>query len=422
MPINKLLTLSKSQTAKDSLVSFSGQVSAGIFGAIFMALAARVLGKESFGIFSLALATAVIIKDIVDPGLNSVLLRFVPAQKDQKTANAFIRYAWVVKTIYYSVLIPLALIFSRFLSTIIFKRFYQNLIPLTLVLTLALSYAALVSGMFQSKKRFTADAFFTASQPLLRLTFLILLFSFHQISVQSLIIINFTAYFIITAIAIYNLTPQFIYSKLNPSQKSQANKFMAPVMLSTATGTLTDRINLYITNQYTNPAQVGLLAAAIQLFVPTKQIAGSMSNVFGSRFSGLTSDAQAFQYLKKTLFLVIFLALGLVSTGLIANPLISLIFGHEYLPAVTAFRILTLAFGLFLIQVPFSSMLMYYKGRSDILAHLAILQLITTFVTNIYLIPKLGINGAAWAFFVTILISASATMALSLTVKNKHHT
>ena len=97
------LAFLKTATLKDSLASMTGQVSAGILGAVFFAVSARLLGAEEFGIFSLALATAVIIKDIIDPGINSLLLRFVPASEPYSKALSFIKYALFLKIAYFAI-------------------------------------------------------------------------------------------------------------------------------------------------------------------------------------------------------------------------------------------------------------------------------------------------------------------------------
>ncbi len=413
------LAFLKTATLKDSLASMTGQVSAGILGAVFFAVSARLLGAEEFGIFSLALATAVIIKDIIDPGINSLLLRFVPASEPYSKALSFIKYALFLKIAYFAIVFPVLLLLNRPFSLIVFQRLIFGLIPLTLLLSLALSAGYFISGIFQSHKRFFADAIFTFSQPLLRLVILIWVYFQGTITVQSLLVVNITAYLIVTLIALFFITTRFLQVSIPKLTKSQSHSFLPPIMLSTATGTLTDRLNLYITNYFANPISVGYLSAATQLFVPTKQIAGSLSNVFGSRFASFTNSNQTSRYLKLALGFSTFLGLGLISTSLIARPLILLVFGQEFIPAIPIFRLLTLAFALFLIQTPFTSMLLYAKSRPDLLAMIAVLQLIVTALANLILVPTYGTMGAALALILVMATSLLATLFAALTATTK---
>lgn len=416
MKPTRLTSLLHRPTLKDSVISIAGQVSAGLLGAVFFAIAARLLGVQDFGLFSLALATAIILKDIIDPGINAVLLRFVPAHRHTPQAASYIKYAALIKLGYFTLIIPPLLIFHRPLSLLIFKQPTLSLIPLTLALTLSLSLGFFISGIFQSHRRFLADAIFTISQPLLRLILLFGLYLTGSISVQALILTNLSAYLLVSLVALFALSLDFWKAHTPASVKTDTHGFLPPVILSTASNTLSDRVSLYLTNHFTSPFEVGILSSATQLFTPAKQIAGSLSNVLGTRFAAYKEPSQVLAYLRQSTALCLFLGLGLASTAIIAHPIVALVYGVDFLPAVPLFRLLAIAFGIFIFQVPFTSLLLYHHGRSDLLAKLSLVQLVLTFVANLYFLPRFGVIAAAYAFLTVMLINAALTVYLALAI------
>lgn len=413
----KLLHLISSSTARDSFASLSGQVIGGVLGAVYYAIAARMLGVELFGILSLSIATASIIKDIIDPAINTALLRFVPGQKDQNTSDSFIKYSALIKLGYFACVIPLFIIFRHQATLIIFKQEYQWILFFTLALSLTYSLGSFISGILQSHRRFVPEAAFAISQPALRLILLLFLIVLNYLNLQSLLVISILATLLTSFIALFFMTTQFIHASISHHTRKHTHKFLPPMIISTATGSLTDRINLYLTNHYSSALQVGLLSSASQLFIPTRQISGSLSNVFAPRFSAFETQSQANQYLKKSLSLCLLLVLGLLSTSIIAHPIILMVYGEAYLASIQIFRLYTVAYSLFLLQVPFSSMLIYFKGRSDTIALLGFFQLIVTVILNVILIPQFQAVGAVISFILVTATSFFIIAALALKSK-----
>src|SRR5690606_14681461 len=103
MKLISFAKLLKSDTTKDSFYSISGQAVAAISGAAFFAFAARLISLTDFGILSLSLATSAIIKDIIDPSLNSALIKFISQGKD--TAKHVTRYVFQIKLLYFGVVL-----------------------------------------------------------------------------------------------------------------------------------------------------------------------------------------------------------------------------------------------------------------------------------------------------------------------------
>lgn len=418
---NLLKKLFQSATAKDSFISSTGQITSAILGAIFFALTARFLGPKEFGVFSLALASAVIIKDLLGPAIGANILRFVPAQTDRKIGYQYIKYAILILIGYYAIVSPIFIIFNRFFSFVIFNQYFFALIPLTIAMAMSFSLASFISSLLQAEKMFFHDSVFTMAQPMVRLILVSIIYSAGLLSIQSLMVLNITAYVAVSIVALNFFSPEIFAGKITSPVIHATNKFLPLMAVSVGTSTITDRMNLYITNFYSGAIQVSLLSVVGALFTPTKQIGGSMGNVLGSRFASFQTREEAYEYLQKAVALSAVMASGLITTMIFAEPLISIMYGSEFMDAVPIFQIYTIAYAFFIFQVPFSSMLLYFKGRSDVMAGVSFINLIITLVSNIILIPMYGVIGAAASLTIVIATTSVITMLLSLIVRRHAH-
>jgi O-antigen/teichoic acid export membrane protein len=94
-----------------------------------------------------------------------------------------------------------------------------------------------------------------------------------------------------------------------------------------------------------------------------------------------------------------------------ADPLITLLYGVDFLPAVLPMRIL----GLGIVFMGISRILFTYfngKGRTEINVYAPLLSMILNFVLNIILIPRYGIAGAAFASLISYILMAMVLLVL----------
>jgi len=406
--INKLTSLLKTQTLKDSAVSFFGHIGSALINLVFFALVTRRLGPQAFGIFALCMTTTYLIKDFADIALDSALLKFVPASHPP-VARGFLKQIFTIKLLYAAAFILIGITFRHPLSQLVFKFDLPTLIILSTIWSLSQSIMSFITTTFQARKQFFHASIFISAVSTVRLLLLFITLGLNIFSVASLIIISFTADFITISVGLTFIGLRFLHAHPSAKTNRRIFKFGLPMLATSLSGILSDKLNVYLTNYYTTAAEVGLLSAASRLFTPVQSLTGSLSRVFGSRHAGFPHHQSARTYLYKTLSLAAILAAGLIFTSLFAHPMIFILYGSEFLSATLVFQILTFGYGIFLLLVPLNSYLLYYLGRSDIMGYLSIVQLIITIVTNLALIPPYGITGAAGAFVLTMLTSLLLT-------------
>lgn len=417
--MNRLRALVASATLKDSAVLSLGQIIAAVQGALFFAVTARLFSLTDLGLYSIILATATILKDVVDPSLNALLMRFVPRSKPG-SARSVIRLSFLIKGGYFLLIIPAAIVLRDPLSEWLFHGTFAWLLLSTVVLSMTMSYVSSISGILQSHRRFKLDAGVTMLQPLLRLLLLGLVLMTQTLSVSFLLLISVTSYALVALLGTILVWPLLFRAKVSKQTLHSSSQFVSPLVVSTALGAVTDRVSLYAVNTFVSAAEVGLFGYINQLFIPTRQIAGSLSSVFGSRFARFDSKEEAWEYCKKGLGLSGLLALGLATTIPFGSVLIRVIYGPSFEGGGLIFVTLVVGFGLLLIQTPLTAMLLYYFGRSDWMAKMGMVQLLATLAVSWWLVPTLQAFGAALGFLVVMILSTLMVSGLVLSSWRGH--
>lgn len=166
------------------------------------------------------------------------------------------------------------------------------------------------------------------------------------------------------------------------------------------------RIDILLLRAFTSSESVGYYSFAYRAV----DLAAPLSLLFiGSVFPLLSghhaaSERDQFRALyQRSQDILLVLGIGLLTLMILfARPLVAVVGGHEYDPAVMSLRILAMAFGL----IWLSNLVDYGLvaiGRQAQLLRIAFLGLVVNLGSNLVLIPTLGRNGAAAATVLTEL-------------------
>ena len=176
----------------------------------------------------------------------------------------------------------------------------------------------------------------------------------------------------------------------------------------------------YITNLivvlYLLPAKVAYFSMARSLGQMMDKVPGAMNTILFPRITKMDSQdesaklsARAFRI---TLILLSFI--GIVSLFLI-KPVVYVLYGKAYLPIVSPFLILIpgiiLAGSISPIQQFFTGI-----GRADLSIKLPIVPLIIQVLLSLILIPEYGINGAAIAFLMGLIVLSIISVIVFLRI------
>ena len=179
-----------------------------------------------------------------------------------------------------------------------------------------------------------------------------------------------------------------------------------PLMLSAAAGYIYMRVDQVMVGQIMGESALGIYAAGVKVSEVFYFIPGV---ICGSLFTAIvnarkTSARTYFSRLKKLYILLFILAvLVAVPISLLAKPIVSLVFGAEYLGSALVLQLyIWSTLGLF-VGSGVGNQLMA-ENRTKAIFWLNFLAMLLNVGLNLYLIPKLGLAGAALSTLISYLL------------------
>ena len=428
---NKELDNSLKLIAKTSLIVFIGVFLSKILSYAYRIIIARYYGPEIYGVFSLALIILGWAIAFSSLGLTDGLLRYIPIYRGKNQIN---RIKYILKFVITTVLITslvssfVLFILADEISLNIFKnselsiflKFFSVLLPIAVISNIYLSIIRAFEKI--AIYSFLVNIF----QNILKLLLLIILI-FIGFKSESVIYSYFLGVFIIFIIAYfvskYKIPEIFGFSNINKKDKLLIKKeifsYSWPIMFSGIFISLLYWIDSLVIGYYLGVNSVGIYNAAI----PIVALFGFAQELFMQLMFPLINR----EYSKKNFKLIeeiskqvskwiFILDLPLfIIVLLFPGAIINILFGQDYLGASNALRILSI--GIFIsFLIPLLTNLMSMVGKSKILLLNLIIASTINLILNIFLVPKLGIEGAAIATSIVSVI-----MFLMLFIETKHY-
>ncbi len=173
------------------------------------------------------------------------------------------------------------------------------------------------------------------------------------------------------------------------------------------------RADLFLVNFFLTPAATGIYLIAVQIAEKLWILSQAVSTVLLPRLSELHNDDEKRQQLTPLIarWVLLVSAVGTLVLALLASPLINLLYGSEFTPAVGA--LLWLLPGILVGSM--SRILandIAARGRPELNLYTSILVVSVNIICNIILIPRLGIVGAAMATTIAYGLNAVAKLWL----------
>ncbi len=171
------------------------------------------------------------------------------------------------------------------------------------------------------------------------------------------------------------------------------------------------RVDIYLVNFFLNPAATGIYVIAVQFAERLWMLSQSVSIVLLPRLSELHDDEanrRALTPLASRWTMVLSLIAAFV-LGLIALPLITWLFGEQYILAASA--LLWLLPGI--VMGSFSRVLsndIAARGCPEMNMYVSLLSVLVNVAANLILMPAMGMNGAALATTLSYTVNAIAKL------------
>ena len=405
--------------AKTSVIVFVGLILSKIFTYVYRIIIARHFGPEIYGLFSLAIMILGWFIAFSSLGLSEGLLRHIALYRGEKKINK-IRFLFKIskRIVLFSTLISAILLFllSEFISLrffhnpdlTIFLKIFSILIPLSVFSSIYLSVIRAYEKI--SWHAFVSNILRSALKLIIIIILILLGFKTNAIifSYSLGILIILVVSYLICKYKIPEIFKKYILQKeIRKNIAKELFSYSWPILFLGLLGGILYGIDSFAIGYFRSTLEIGFYNAAIPIAL--------LLNIAPELFIRLFFPLMTKEYSKKNLGVIkelsqqvgkwIFM-LNLpffVMIILFPGVFINLLFGQEYLIAENALRLL--AIGAFFSSLTLlSSNLIAMIGKTRLM--LADLTVILTLnvILNIILVPKYGLNGAAFSTMICGII------------------
>ncbi len=401
----------KRQGLKGSIVNYLGVIIGVVF---FNFIFPHLVSEEHLGLINLLRNLTYVLGAIPTLGLAHVLLNHYNQWKNNEKENGYNSFAIIITSI---ALLIFTILYLLFKSTIIsyyqhqsplFATYFYAVIPLIIIFTYT-QYFELFSLV---KYRAAVPAFLREVLGRIILIFVFYLFAYHFISLNGLVwglLISFLIPSLVLLIYNFNVL-KFKFQAATNYYKNNIDlnkelKYGGAIYLLLIFGNLSNFMDGILLPMYLGLGTLGIYTPSLVLGqmiqIPYRAI--SLISIPVIRDALANKDIKKVEILNKDLAINLFLISCFLFVLLVGN--LDGIFGLiplKYSAAknvliIIAFgRLLDMAFGL-------NTEIITYSENYSFMIWLSAIFVVMTFLLNIFLIPKYGMNGAATAITISLI-------------------
>lgn len=392
----------KSETGKDASIVFAGTLINVIVGGLFFVLAPRILGPSDYGLFSVVLATGLMVLNLANFGIDTGILRFIKPKQEESNQKylklAFKAYLGLGLLIFF-----LGYVLSPALSQLLNVPQTQNLMRIALSATIFSLLGNFFVAVLQTRKQFIKASMVNVSSNTARLVILVIASYFITVDLSFLTILTYAVTILYIIFGKMFVPLDFLKAKEEHLYFRNFVGFNFWIAASMAISMIP--FDNYLLVKFAGATATGIYAAPFKLIAVVDQLAGNFSRVLASRFSTFSSHSEAKVYALKTIPVMALFFAAIAFGLIIAKPVVNMLLGEKYLESVRIFRILSLGFAFYFTNTTAVSLILYYLGKSKETFLITFMVKLFLFSVSIFLILRFQELGAAMAFLVSGILS-----------------
>lgn len=384
----------------------------GVSLVIFSITMAWFLGKDTYGLISIAVGFIGIFAILGDLGLNIAGVRFISMYfvgKKYEDIRTIINTSFIIKLILGSILALISYIGSDAIADF----FQKDVAPLFKIVALIV-VCNLLSSVFQSvMKGLQRMDLFAMSNIFRDISWIVISIGLVHPNIYGWGVVGALWGYLISAllwlclcagIFFIPLRRNILYTQKKKKQltKSISNKLLVfgmPILIMDITILLYNWIDTFVLAYFRPTAEVSYYNIAFGLVNFVMIIIASVSTTLFPVFSGehaLKKEKSQKRIYEKVVKFIIIIIYPFLTFLIFLAPYIVLIYGSQYLPALTPLYILVL-WGFFRPVGNIGSGLLTAKGRQKLVMKITVSTAVLNFCLNILLIPRYHMLGAALA-------------------------
>jgi len=406
--------------SKNSAITFSSQIVIFAVGIVTSIILARILGPTGKGVFALIILIPTVMLKLGSLGIEAANVYFTGSKKynvKDIVSNSLVSAVFIgliLIVLFFGV--SRLNVFQTFLKSNQIKPLYLWLVILVVPFSLLLGF---FRSIFLGKEKIIKYNKINILQTVFYLIALIIFLLIFKQGVFGAIVSYILTTVSITLFVIF-LIKKIIEIKfsLNKFLLKDQIKYGLKAYFGNLMQFLNYRLDMFLVAIFLAPAAVGLYSIAVGIAEKIWMLPGAIATVLFPRISSL-NDREANNLTPKIArhtFLIIFILS--LTLAIFAKPLIKILFGSAFLPSVMPLLILLPG----IIALGGAKTLtadLAGRGKPQFGTYASFISLAVNIPLNLYLIPKWGISGAAFASSVAYIIATIVVIIAFVKISKK---
>jgi len=412
-------TALRDPVSRDWAIVTAGSVARLGVGFVSSILIARALGPADFGIFAILGAVGNIVGAVADFGLTDAAVKRIastwPDQQDvsRVRAGTFFWLRLIVTSLVVLLGLPIVMLIP---STFLPRSDARGLLLLALVGVASTGLSGTVSGILQATKHFGRLSIVGLTNAVLTAVLAIILIVIGRLNLVSALVVLGIGTSLVSFVVGVRLLPEVRFLDLPdwPTLRAESGALVTLgrwLGISNVFAMVTAQLDVILLGRWSAPSVVGTYALALNLASKVDVVNGSLYTVLLSTASALEGAGAVSRYVRRGLIRSALISLALLALIPLIRPIVELVYGPAYLPAVPLFQLLlgVVIFDSFTLPIV---LLTYHYNRPRLLAGADGLRAASLTATATVLIPRIGPVGAVAAKLVAKLTGAALTAIL----------
>ncbi len=393
------------------ILVFVINIIAAFLGYLIRIVLARNLTVAEYGLFFSVFTLISLLSVFIGFGMIESLVKYIPEflvrKKHDKIKNS-IAITLIASLGSVAVLAIILILSSDFLAKNYFKvAFAKQVMIFFIIIMLFSNLRWIVRSIFQAFQRMTAYSIMYLTENILILALLLYFFAIKK-NLYSVFYSHILAYVVILIVFSFVLFRVFNFFNHKLSLKKELAvtllSFGLPVMLSGIGGTIIIYVDTLILTYFRSIEEVGIYNVVVPTVMLFQFFASSIATVIFPMVSELWVKNKK-QYLASGLKIlyqyafVILVPMTLIALSF-SKAILHIMFGESYIAGAVAMQILLIAI-MFLGLYSITSIILSGIGKPAIGTKILLEGALINFIINLFIIPLLGMVGAAIASLIT---------------------
>jgi O-antigen/teichoic acid export membrane protein len=385
-------TTEKQTIAKNTFWLFFGTSLSRVIKMAIVIYAARVLGTDEYGVFSYALSLAALLTIFLDFGINAILTR--ESARDTSVQKTYFSTALVIKLVMFVVVFALILIFAPFVI-----RQGEVIVLLPLV-ALMMGFDGLRDFGMSLARAWEKMEIESGVQIITNVLIVIAGFVALWISSTAVSLVwGYTAGIILGTVVAFYPFREYLKKPFASFDKTLVKKILVaswPFGMLGVMGAIMLNTDTIMVGWFWDIGDVGVYGATQRVIQVLYILPGFLAVASFPTMARFVTDIERMKrVLERGLSILTMVAVPLTVGGaLLAYEIMFVLYGHQYIEGVSAFRWMCLTILPAFLSAMFGNALFALNKEKKLIRYV-LLGVFGNFFFNLLLIPLWGIEGAA---------------------------